>query len=132
MTSAKPERGAIRISGMRFWGKHGANPGERERPQPIDVDIEIIADLSASAATDALADAIDYSALHRTCERVVERESCALLEALADRILRGIFEDVRVLEATVRVRKPRLLDGATPEVELRRRRSTLANEATDV
>ncbi len=112
--------GTIRINGMRFWGKHGADAAERERDQPIDVDLEIDCDLARAAASDALADTIDYSALYRTCERIVTGQSCALLEALAERIAQAVCEDRRVLALIVRVRKPRLLEGATPEVELRR------------
>ncbi len=105
---------------MRFWGKHGANPGERDRTQPIDVDLEIVADVAKAAASDALADTIDYAVLQHICERIVTQQSFALLEALADRIAREVGADSRVASVTVRVRKPRLLDGATPEVELRR------------
>lgn len=116
-------RGAIRIVGMRFWGRHGADAQEREREQPIDVDVEIAADLSLAASSDNLADAIDYAAVHRACAQIVVGESFALLEALADRIARTIASRPGVDEVIVRVRKPRLLDGATPEIELRRRSS---------
>ncbi|MDQ6766394.1 MAG: dihydroneopterin aldolase [Candidatus Eremiobacteraeota bacterium] len=123
MSGEAHDRGIIRISGMRFWGKHGANAGERERQQPIDVDVEIQAELGQAWASDRLADSVDYSAVFRTCQDIVERESFALLEALADRIARGVCAEPRVTEVVVRVRKPRLLDGATPEVELRRRKA---------
>jgi dihydroneopterin aldolase len=110
----------IRITGMRFWGRHGALAGERDRTQPIDVDLEVSADLGPSIATDRIEDAIDYAQLFACCERIVTSESCALLEALADKILSAVFADERVREAQVRVSKPRLLDGATPQVQLRR------------
>jgi 7,8-dihydroneopterin aldolase/epimerase/oxygenase len=118
-----PGGDAIRITGMRFWGKHGANPGERERDQPIDVDLEVTVDASSAASSDALADTIDYAELYRTCERIVTQQSFALLEALAGRIARACLRDARIGEVTVRVRKPRLLDGATPEIQVRRRRA---------
>ena len=108
---------------MRFWGKHGALPGERDRTQPIDVDLEITADLSKPSVSDALADAIDYATLFSLCEQIVTQQSFVLLEALARRLAERVCEDPRVMEASVRVRKPRLLDGATPEVEIRLRRT---------
>jgi 7,8-dihydroneopterin aldolase/epimerase/oxygenase len=123
VSAARQGSGAIRIKGMRFWGKHGANPGERERDQPIDVDLEIAMDVGRAAASDALADTIDYDELYRSCERVVTQQSFALLEALADRIAQACLQDARIGEVTVCVRKPRLLDGATPEIELRRSRA---------
>ena len=118
MSGAGSKPGAIRIMGMRFWGKHGADPGERERDQPIDLDVEIACDLGVAAAADSLAHTIDYSAVYELCERIVTVESFVLLEALADRVAQAILADARVESVTVRARKPRLLDGATPEVEL--------------
>jgi dihydroneopterin aldolase len=118
--TADERTGVIRISGMRFWGRHGALAEERERTQPIDVDLEVTADLGRSIASDQLEDAIDYAALFACCERIVTSESFALLEALADKILSAVCADERVREALVRVSKPRLLDGATPQVQLRR------------
>jgi dihydroneopterin aldolase len=111
---------AIRIRGMRFWGKHGALPGEQEQSQPIDLDIELDVDCAPAAGSDQLADAVDYTTVHRACERVVTTRSFVLLEALADACLRAVLEDKRIRSATIRARKPRLLDGATPEVELTR------------
>jgi len=120
MSTEMPDRGSIRISNMRFWGKHGANAGERDREQPIDVDIEMSVDLRAAVSSDSLADTIDYGTAYTTCEQIVTHQSCVLLEALADRIAAALCQDPKVIEVIVRVRKPRLLDGATPEVELRR------------
>lgn len=117
--TAAPADGYIRVAGMRFWGRHGARAGEKDRAQPIDVDVEVTADLTKAAGSDSLADAIDYAALFKLCERIVTTQSFTLLEALARRIAESVCEDQRVLGVAVRVRKPRLLDGATPEVEIR-------------
>lgn len=113
----------VRLSGMRFWGKHGALAGEREQAQPIDVDIEMVVDGEPAARSDALADAVDYRTAYVACERVVTTRSFALLEALADACLRAVFTDPRIKAATIHVRKPRLLEGATPEIILTRTNS---------
>lgn len=112
--------GAVRIRRMRFWGRHGVTELERSNPQEIEIDVELIVDCARAVATDRLADAVDYVGAYRTCERVVTERSFALLEAIADECLRELMRDARVERATVRVRKPGLLDGATPEVELTR------------
>jgi 7,8-dihydroneopterin aldolase/epimerase/oxygenase len=112
----------IRVTGMHFVGRHGANPGEKDRPQPIDVDVEVTADVTAAIASDALADAVDYDSIVQTCRRIVTQRSFTLLEALAAACADAIMADTRVQSARVRVRKPALLDGATPEVELSRTR----------
>jgi dihydroneopterin aldolase len=113
--------GHIRIAQMRFWGKHGVHVKERERPQAIEVDLDVTADLDRPAASDRLEDTIDYAALWSTCRQVVSEESYALLEALARRIAERVCADTRVVEVVVRLRKPALFDGASPEIELHHR-----------
>ena len=105
---------------MRFWGKHGAQPGEQERAQPIDLDIELVVDSAKAAASDDLEDAVDYMSVYQACEQIVTTRSFRLLEALADSCLAAVMADSRITSATIKVRKPRLLDGATPEIELTR------------
>jgi dihydroneopterin aldolase len=107
---------------MRFWGRHGANPGERERTQPIDVDVEMQIDCASAVAGDDLSKTIDYDGVFKACEQIVTQRSFVLLESLAEACLTALLADPRVERATVRVRKPRLLDGATPEIELSRAR----------
>ncbi len=107
---------------MRFWGRHGVTPEERDSPQELEIDVEIVADCSRATASDRLEDAIDYVGIYRTCERIATGRSFALIEALASACLDEIVRDDRIERATVRVRKPQLLEGATPEVELTRAR----------
>ena len=95
---------------------------ERSSPQEIEVDVELVVDVARAGRSDRLDDAVDYVDAYRLCERIVTERSFALLEALADACLHELLRDARVERATVRVRKPRLLEGATPEVELTRSR----------
>jgi dihydroneopterin aldolase len=114
---------AITLRGMRFLGRHGATLEERMEPQPIEVDVVLRADLHAPAASDELADTIDYGAVFRLVAEIVEQRSFRLLEALAGAIADQILATHPVPQLTVRVRKPKApLPGAfeTVEVELRR------------
>lgn len=112
---------------MRAWGKHGAEALERERPQPIDLDVTLESDFTPALGSDDVRDAIDYAAVYRICAHVVSARSFALLESLAAACVAEVMKDERVARATVRVRKPRLLDGATPEVEVSRDRGGSAS-----
>ena len=110
----------VRIHGMQFLGKHGVTPEERADARPVHLDVELSYDASKAARSDELADAVDYDRIFEVCERVATQRSFHLLEALADACLRALLEDRRIARATVRVRKPDMLSGATPEVELTR------------
>ena len=112
----------IAIHGIRVMGRHGANPGERDSPQPFDVDVDLEVDLERSAHTDDLNDTLDYAHVHRAIEDVVKNESFSLLERLAQEIVRRVMQNERVHAVTVTVAKPGLLSGATPSVTIRRTR----------
>jgi FolB domain-containing protein len=113
---------AIRLHGIRAFGRHGANHGERDVRQLIEVDLTIELDLQGAQKSDDLAQTLDYAALHRRIVRIVCTTSYALLEALAGALLGAILEDERVALATVTLSKPKILSGATPSVTLTRAR----------
>jgi len=111
---------SIRLSGVRADGRHGALPEERERPQPFEIDVVAQLDLREAAASDDLAQTMDYAALQKRLVRVVETTSFALLERLAAALLDEVFQDRRVAHAEVTIGKPGILAGATPSVTLER------------
>ena len=113
----------IAIAGMRLHGRHGAYPGEKDRPQPFDVALRLYLDLGTAAGSDELADTLDYAEIHRRVAEIVERRSYDLIERLGAEILRVLLEDERVQGAEVTIGKPGRLDGATASVTLRRARS---------
>jgi dihydroneopterin aldolase len=99
-------RDRISLRGMRFEGHHGVSDEERELPQLIEVDIELQADLTAAARSDALADTIDYGPLVEIARSTVEDERYRLLERIAGAIIERILEDAPAATGiTVRVRK---------------------------
>jgi dihydroneopterin aldolase len=97
----------IQLRGLRASGICGALPEEQVRAQPIEVDLDISADLAAAATSDALEDTIDYGAIATLAERVVTNERFVLLERLAGRIAEEVLADPRVLSVTVSARKLR-------------------------
>jgi dihydroneopterin aldolase len=120
----------ITVRGMRFLGRHGVGLEERLEPQPFEVDVIVRADLSRSAASDDLADTIDYSGVFTTVQAVVEGQSFRLIEALAGAIIQALLaSDARIGDVEVAVRKPKApLPGAfeTVEARVRRRRGDVS------
>lgn len=108
----------ITLGGVRAYGRHGANPGERDAEQPFEVEIRIEIDLRDAAFSDDLGDTLDYGELHGRVVSIVQSTSFVLLERLAAEILTAIFRDPRAVRAEVYIAKPQLLDGATPGVRL--------------
>lgn len=123
--TAGPGRDVIELRGLRAMGICGALPEEQVRPQPLEVDLDVVADLTSACASDALDDTIDYAGLATEVERVLTAERFTLLERLAERLAEVVLADARVLEVHVGVRKlrppvPQQL--ATSGVRVRRER----------
>ncbi|MFD0591142.1 dihydroneopterin aldolase [Paenibacillus sp. GCM10027627] len=114
------------VKGMRFYGFHGVFPEENRLGQQFFVDLELVLDLEAAAASDDLEATINYAELHALTKEVVEGEPFKLIEALTGRIASRVLEAyTRIIEVTVRVTKPHPpfdihFDGVT--VELSRKR----------
>jgi dihydroneopterin aldolase len=90
------------LSGIRASGKHGANEGERDRPQEFVVDL----DVEVSPTADDLDATADYRKLAETARAVVEKESFVLLERLAQAVADRTVEQPGVRFATAVVHKP--------------------------
>ncbi len=116
----------IEIRGLRALGTIGVNPEEQHRAQPFEVDLDVHVDLAAAGRSDDLADTVDYGALVRAAEAVVETERHLLLERAASRIadavlgVDGRIDGVRV--ALRKLRPPLPIDVATAGVTIVRRR----------
>ncbi|HEY6325603.1 MAG TPA: dihydroneopterin aldolase, partial [Candidatus Cybelea sp.] len=83
----------IRLDGIRAYGKHGADPAERERAQPFDITICAELDLRDAAASDDLGCTMNYAALHARIVRIVATTSYSLLERLAADLVAAVLED---------------------------------------
>ena len=114
----------ITLRGMRFLGRLGVTLEERLEPQPIEVDVTMVLDLSGAAASDELADSVDYAAAFSRVAEVVEHEPFRLLEALAGAIADALLAAFAIDAVEVRARKPKApLPGAFDTVEVRIRRT---------
>jgi dihydroneopterin aldolase len=112
----------ISLRGMQFMGRHGVTLEERMEPQPFEVDVIVRRDLAAAAASDDLADTLDYSTAFDLARAVVEERSYRLIEAMAGAVADAVL-GLGADDVEVRVRKPKApLPGAFETVEVRLRR----------
>ncbi len=96
----------ITLTGLRVRGHHGVLPEERRDGQDFVVDAVLHVDTRAAAASDALADTVDYGDLAARLGAVVAGEPVDLLETLAQRLADVCLSDRRVICAEVTVHKP--------------------------
>ncbi len=98
---------AIELRGLVALGYCGALPEEQQRPQPLQIDLDLYADLGPACRSDALDDTVDYGSVCSAVEKVVTGERFVLLERLAERITEVVLGDAQVRAVTVSVRKLR-------------------------
>ena len=80
-------------------------PFERESGNRFEVDIDLQVDLSSAIVSDNLDDTVDLVRVFEIARRLVEGESCELIETVAARIADEIVMISRVQSVTVRLRK---------------------------
>jgi 7,8-dihydroneopterin aldolase/epimerase/oxygenase len=96
----------IALTGLRVPGRHGVYDFEREQGQDFVVDVVLEIDTRQAAASDDLADTVNYGDLATGLADVVGGEPVNLLETLAARLAEVCLADQRVVAAEVTVHKP--------------------------
>ena len=96
----------INVRGIRAFGYHGVLEHESRDGQDFIVDVTMFVDLAAAAASDNLADTVDYGAVALVVVDVVTGTRFQLIEALADEIGNRVLRDARVTRVEVTVHKP--------------------------
>jgi D-erythro-7,8-dihydroneopterin triphosphate epimerase len=97
----------IVIEGLLLRGIVGINPDERTNRQDIRVDVTMWADTRPAAASDDIADAVNYRTVTKRIIEHVEAGKPMLVERLVAEIADLCFEvDERIGKVEVAVRKP--------------------------
>lgn len=96
----------IELRGLTVRGNHGVFDHERRDGQDFVVDITVWLDLAAAAASDDLADTVDYGALAQRAADVVAGPPRNLIETVAAEIADGVMADDRLHAVEVVVHKP--------------------------
>ncbi|HYO00781.1 MAG TPA: dihydroneopterin aldolase [Mycobacterium sp.] len=96
----------IELRGLTVRGHHGVFEHERRNGQDFVVDITVWIDLAAAAASDDLADTVDYGALAQLAADVVAGPPRNLIETVAAEIADGVMADERLHAVEVVVHKP--------------------------
>ncbi|KAA0097770.1 dihydroneopterin aldolase [Mycolicibacterium sp. P1-18] len=96
----------IELRGLQVRGHHGVFDHERRDGQDFVVDVTVWVDLAAAAASDDLADTVDYGALAQLAADVVAGPPRNLIETVAAEIADAVMADERLHAVEVVVHKP--------------------------
>jgi dihydroneopterin aldolase len=96
----------IELLGLRAVGFHGVFDHERRDGQEFVVDLVLGIDTRAAAASDDLADTVDYGAVADEVTAIIEGAPVNLIETLAARMADALLQRPLVHAVEVRVHKP--------------------------
>lgn len=106
-----PDR--IHLRNLRLRCIIGILPHERKTPQDVVINVTLdCAPFSKAAASEDIADAVDYAVLTQAIVDLVEPSEFQLIETMAEHIASLCLRDERVLAARVSIDKPEALDRA--------------------
>ena len=101
------------IKGLKAASVIGCYDWERDIRQTLVIDLELKADFTRAAQTDALEDALDYAAISQRVIAVCDESRFQLLEALAEHLASIVLAEFSVERLRMTITKP----GAVPEAE---------------
>ncbi len=96
----------IELRGLTIRGNHGVFAHERRDGQDFVVDLILWLDSRPAAASDDLADTVDYGALAHRAADIVAGEPRDLIETVCAEIAEDVMSDERVAACEVTLHKP--------------------------
>lgn len=112
----------ISIRGLAVSAVIGVHDWEREVEQTLVVGVDLTVDVRTAAATDDLAEAVDYAAIAGTVRDVLRQGKFRLIETAAERVAAAVLAGHPVHWLRVEVAKPLPREGYSAVVTIERER----------
>ena len=100
------------IKGLKSTSVIGCYDWERDIRQTLVIDLELQADFTRAAQTDALADALDYAAISQRVIAVCDESRFQLLEALAEHLAGIVLAEFSIQSLRMTITKPGAVEAA--------------------
>ena len=113
-------RDTVSIRDLSVPAVIGVYDWEREIEQTLVFAVDMAADVAKAAASDAIEDALDYSAVAGTVRTVVTEGKFQLIETAAERVAERLLADYRLGWVRVSVAKPLPGEGYTATITVER------------
>ena len=121
----------VKIRNLRAWSLIGVHPHERLHRQELRLDVWDETDHRAAAASDNIADALDYSAVAKAFREHAGKSTHELIETLGEELAQIALEQFGATAVRLSVEKPGAVPGTdTVGIEIERRRAESAGHST--
>jgi dihydroneopterin aldolase len=95
----------IIIEAMKYDAFIGIHESEKQKKQPITIDIKLNYNLKKAGTTDQYSDTICYSAVYQKVVDVINQKQYQLVEHLAETICHHILSDFPITQITIKILK---------------------------
>lgn len=102
----------VYIKGLELKTVIGIYDWEKEIKQKITIDLEMASDIKKAAATDEIADALDYKSVSKRLISFVEDSEIQLIETLAEKIADIVLSEFGVSWLRLSLGKPGAVTGS--------------------
>ena len=96
----------VYIEGLKTDAVIGVYDWERSIRQTLVLDLELASDNRAAAATDGIADAVDYDAISKRILAYVQASEFELIETLAERVADIVLSEFNIPWLRLKLGKP--------------------------
>ena len=96
----------VYIEGLKTDAVIGVYDWERSIRQTLVLDLELASDNRAAAATDGIADAVDYDAISKRILAYVQASEFELIETLAERVAAIVLSEFNIPWLRLKLGKP--------------------------
>ena len=101
------------VEDLRIQTVIGVYDWEREITQTVSLDLEMAFDIRDAAASDAIADTLDYKAVAKRLIQFVEGSEFQLVEALAEHCAQIVLDEFPVTWLRLKLSKPGAVRGSS-------------------
>ncbi len=110
----------VSVKDLQVSAVIGVYDWEREIEQALVFGVDMPADVAKAAATDGIADTLDYSAVAQTIRSVVTEGRFQLIETAAEHVAQRLLADHGLAWVRVEVAKPIAAEGYTAVIAIER------------
>lgn len=96
----------VLVKGLRVDASIGVFDWEKKIKQTLVFEAELFADFSAAARSDAIEDAVDYSAVCSEIAVLISQKHYQLLEYMADQVCEHLLSRFNISALTLAIHKP--------------------------
>lgn len=100
------------IEGLQVDALIGVHDWERHAPRPLVLDLELGFDNRIPAASDRLADTLDYDAISRRLREYAAQTAFELIESLAERCAELVLAEFGAQRVRLKISKPGAVEHA--------------------